>query len=121
MEELSSKWGKFSLREEEHVGVSLKALEIIPLVNRGRACVVGKLVADRIIPREYYKAPLTRIWHPMGEVIFNVIGENLFVAEFEYEVDKAWILEGRLWIFYGYLVSLAYFDGLTLLCKYLPK
>jgi len=50
--------------------------------------VVGKLVADRIIPREYYKALLTQIWHPMGVVTFNVIGENLFIAEFE-------ILEGR--------------------------
>jgi hypothetical protein len=57
--------------------------------------VVGKLVADRIIPREYYKALLTQIWHPMGVVTFNVIGENLFIAEFEYEANKARILEGR--------------------------
>jgi hypothetical protein len=113
MEDLASKWGKLSLREEEQVGVSLEAPEIVPLVTRGRSCVVGKLVADRIIPREYYKAPLTRIWHPMGSVTFNVIGENLFIAEFEYEEDKSRIFEGKPWIFDGYLVSLVDFDGLT--------
>jgi hypothetical protein len=75
--------------------------------------VVGKLVADRIIPREYYKAPLTRIWHPMGMVTFNVIGENLFIAEFEYEEDKTRIIEGKPLIFDGYLDALADFDGLT--------
>lgn len=96
------------------MGVSLEAPEIESLVKRGRTCIVGKLVADRIIPKEYYKAPLTRIWRPMGEILFNVIGENLFIAEFEYGEDKTWILEGRPWIFYGYLVSLADFDGLTL-------
>jgi hypothetical protein len=113
MEELSSMWGKFSLREEENVGVSLEVPDIDSLVTRERTCVVGKLVADRIIPKEYYKAPLTRIWHPTRMVTFNVIGENLFIAEFEYEGDKARIMEGRPWIFYGYLISLAEFDGLT--------
>jgi len=113
MEELSSMWGNFSLREEENVGVSLGAPEVEPLVNRGRSCIVGKLIADRIIPKEYYKDPLTRIWRPLGELMFNVIGENLFVAEFEHGEDKSRILEGRPWIFDGYLVSLADFDGLT--------
>jgi hypothetical protein len=113
MEELSSMWGKFSLREEENVGVSLEAPEVEPLVKRGRSCIVGKLIADRIIPKEYYKDPLTRIWRPMGELMFNVIGENLFIAEFEHGEDKSRILEGRPWIFDGYLVSLADFDGLT--------
>jgi hypothetical protein len=113
MEELSSMWGKFSLREEENVGVIVDAPEIEPLVKRGRTCIVGKLIADRIIPKEYYKAPSTRIWRPMGELLFNVIGENLFIAEFEYGEDKTRILEGRPWIFDGHLVSLANFDGLT--------
>jgi hypothetical protein len=53
------------------------------------------------------------IWHPMGMVTFNVIGENLFMAEFEYEEDKTRILESRPWIFDGDLVALADFDGLT--------
>ncbi len=95
MDEISDMWGKFSLKEEETVGVSLDVTDIVSLVNRGRSCVVGKMVADRIVPKEYYKAPLLRVWKPMGSVVFNVIGENLFIAEFEYEWDKPMVLEGR--------------------------
>lgn len=48
----------------------------------------------------------------MGTSNFRVFGENLFVIEFEYEWDKAQVLEGRLWIFLGHLFSVKQFDGL---------
>jgi hypothetical protein len=64
MEELSTMWGKFTLGEEETVGVSLEIPEIDPLLAQGKTCLVGKLVTDRIIPKEFYKAPLTRLWRP---------------------------------------------------------
>jgi hypothetical protein len=117
-EELSAMWGRFSLNEEEDSGVSLVADEIEPMVNRGRVCLVGKLMAERIVPKEFFKALLIRAWRPMGTVSFQVLGGNLFIAEFEYEWNKARIMEGRPWLFDGILVSLAEFDGLTprLLC-----
>jgi hypothetical protein len=34
----------------------------------------------------------------MGISNFRVMGENLFVIEFEYEWDKARLMEGRPWI-----------------------
>jgi translation initiation factor 6 (eIF-6) len=46
-EELTKMQGKFSFREDEHIGVSLETSKIIPTVNRGKACVEGKLVANR--------------------------------------------------------------------------
>lgn len=112
-EELSVMWGKFSLREEEQAGVSLETSEIVPLVTRGKDCLVGKLLADRIVPREYFKAPLRRAWRTAGAVTINVIGENMFIAEFEHASDKSRIMEGKPWLFDGNLVSLAEFDGLT--------
>jgi len=36
--------------------------ELEPLVDRGKACLVGKLLADRIVPKDYFRAPLLRIW-----------------------------------------------------------
>jgi hypothetical protein len=110
-------WGRFSLREEENIGVYLTTPEIDPLVSRERNCLMGKLVVNHIIPKEYFKAPLTRVWRPSGGLSFKVIGENLFIAEFKHEWDKSIILEGRPWIFDGFLVSLAEFDGLTLPAK----
>lgn len=78
-------WGKLSLREEETVGVSLETQEIVPMVNRGRSCLVDKLVVDRISPKEFYKAPLMRAWRATGSASFKVIGENMFIVEFEYD------------------------------------
>jgi hypothetical protein len=57
-------WGKFTLGEEENVGVSLDILEIDHLVIRGKTCLVDKLVMDRIISKEFYKAHLTLVWRP---------------------------------------------------------
>jgi hypothetical protein len=87
--------------------------ELEPLVDRGKACLVGKLLADRIVPKDYFRAPLLRIWRLVGSVSFQVIDGNKFIAEFEEEGDKKRILEGRPWIFDGKLVVLEQFDGLT--------
>lgn len=106
-------WGKFSLREEEQVGVSLATSEIVPLVTRGKDCLVGKLLTKRVVPKEFFRASLLRAWRQSGEVSFNVIGENIFIAKFDHMWDKARIMEGRPWLFDGNLVSLAEFDGLT--------
>lgn len=108
---LTDMWRKFSLSEEENIGVSVDIQERDPLVTRGQACLVGKLLADRVVPKEFFKAPLLRAWKPMGAVSFRVLGDNLFLADFKYAWDKSRILEGRPWLFDGNLVSLADFDG----------
>jgi hypothetical protein len=87
--------GKFSLLEDENSGVSLEASELDPLMNRGQACLVGKLLANIIVLKEFFKPPLLRAWRPMGAVPFHMVGENMFVVEFEYEWDKSRIMEGR--------------------------
>jgi hypothetical protein len=103
-EELSERWGKFSLTEDENEGVSMNISELEPLV---------KLLADCIVPKDYFQAPLLRIWRPVGSVSFQVISGNKFIADFEEEGDKKRILEGRPWIFDGNLVALKEFDWLT--------
>jgi len=39
----------------------------------------------------------------MGSVSFRALGENLFLMELEYELDKSRVLKGRPWLFYGHL------------------
>jgi hypothetical protein len=87
-EELSEMWGKFSLLEDEDIGVSLETSELDPLVNRGKVCIIEKIQADSIVPKEFFKGPLIRAW-------------------------RARVMEGRPWLFDGNLVSLAEFDGIT--------
>jgi hypothetical protein len=112
-EELSEMWGKFSLLEDEDTGVSLETSDLDPLVDRGKVFLIGKILADCIVPKEFFKGPLLRAWRTEGSVSFRVIGENLFIAEFEHAWEKARIMKGRPWLFDGNLVSLAEFDGIT--------
>jgi len=110
---LSEMWGKFSLHEDEDAGISLETAELVPVVNRGQGCIIGKIMADRIVPKEFFKTPITRMWRLIGSVSFRVIGDNLFLAEFEHCWEKDRVMEGRPWIFDGNLILLAVFDGIT--------
>ncbi|XP_059436731.1 uncharacterized protein LOC132169771 [Corylus avellana] len=112
-EELTTLWGKLTLMEEEDVRLGISENGIAPLVDRGNACVVGKLLADRTVGKEIVKTPLLRAWQPTGRVSFKTLGPNLFLIDFEHEWDKSRIMEGRPWTFDGHLVSLLDFDGIT--------
>jgi hypothetical protein len=106
-------WGKFSLLEEENLGVTVENEELDPLLVRGKVCVVGKILADHVIPKDLFRGPLSRAWRLAGNISFNTLGENLFIVEFDNEWDKARVLEGKPWLFYECLVSVVDFDGTT--------
>jgi hypothetical protein len=84
-----------------------------PLVDRGTACAVGKLLAERTVGKEVLKTPMIRAWQPTGWVSFKTLGPNLFLIEFQHEWDKVRIMEGRPWKFDRDLFSMADFDGRT--------
>jgi hypothetical protein len=58
------------------------------LVIRGRSCLVGKLMADRIIGKDAIKSTLIKGWKPSGMTCFKVLGDNLFLIDFEHSWDK---------------------------------
>jgi len=88
VEELSKRWGKFTLDDDESTSVTLEGEDIASLVQKGKECLIGKLLVDRIVPKEHFRAPLLRIWRLKGKVSFQIIGGNLFVVEFEEVSDK---------------------------------
>ena len=59
-EELTKQWGKFTLREDDNPGIVIKEQAFVPLVQRGQACMVGRLLAERTINKEILKTPM--IW-----------------------------------------------------------
>jgi hypothetical protein len=79
----------------------------------GKCYLVGKLLADHLVGKDVIKRTLMKGWHPWGHLSFKVLGENLFLLEFENEWDKSEVLEGRPWIFEGNLFSIKDFDGLS--------
>jgi predicted molibdopterin-dependent oxidoreductase YjgC len=59
-EDMSRLWERFNLMEEEDEEVMAPEVEVEPMVNRGNACVVGKLLADRSVGKEVIRTPLIR-------------------------------------------------------------
>ena len=112
-EDVTRMWENFNLLEVESVGIKTQEVNFEPFVVRGSTCMVGKLLADRVVGKEIIKTPLIRAWQPTERVSFKTVRENTFLIEFANEWDKARIMEGRPWTFDGDLVSLAEFDGLT--------
>jgi hypothetical protein len=95
-------------------GVVAKEEFIQQVSLKGKSCLVGKLMVERIVGKKMIKkGTLIRGWKPMGFLIFKVLGENTFLIEFEYEWDKLRVLEGRPWIFNGNLFSVVDYNRLS--------
>lgn len=57
-DDLTKMWGNFSLTEEKSGEVEIKDQILVKIVNRGQSCLVGKLVADRMVSKEIIKSTL---------------------------------------------------------------
>lgn len=110
-EDLSKLWKNFSLSEEESSGVEAFDQGMQGTVDHGKNCLVGKLISDRVIGKDAIKSTLIRGWKPAGTSVFKVLGDNLFLVEFEYAWDKSRVLEGRPWVFEGCLFAVEDFNG----------
>jgi hypothetical protein len=82
-------WGNFSLSNDEDLDVEVNAVEVKNTVSRGKSCVVGKLIVDHIVCKETIKKEMKRWWKLSEEAKFKVLGDNLFLIEFEDTKDKA--------------------------------
>ncbi|XP_059436686.1 uncharacterized protein LOC132169716 [Corylus avellana] len=112
-DEVTRMMENFSLLEEEQLELEIPKQKMKGTAQRGKQCLVGKLIADHLVSKDTIRAKLIRGWKPSGNLSSRVLGENLFFLEFEHEWDKIRFLEGRPWVFEGYLFSVEEFDGLT--------
>ncbi|XP_059458315.1 uncharacterized protein LOC132187908 [Corylus avellana] len=112
-DKLTEQWEKFTLLEEESVGVDIPEHEIEMVVSQGSLSIVGKLLSNLVVGKDIVRIPMVWAWHLSGWVKFKDLGPNLFLIEFEHSWDKSRILEGCPWTFDGHLLSLVDFDGMT--------
>jgi hypothetical protein len=112
-DDLMQMWGNFSLTEEELEGYNGQDENLEEIAIKGKYCLVGKLLVERIVGKESIRYAMVRGWKPSGSLSFKVLGDNLFIIEFEYEEDKLRVLESRPWFFEDNLFSVADFDGLS--------
>lgn len=83
-DDLVRRWGKFSLSEEESVGVDAIESVVDVLESRGQSWLVGKLIANKVVGKESIRSTLIKGWRPTGSLCFKVLGENLFLMDFEH-------------------------------------
>jgi hypothetical protein len=112
-DELSKLWEDLSLTEVEDDELCIQNDGLEGIAFRGRACILGKLIANRMICRETLRTTMIRLWKSKKNVSFKILGENLFLINFECPGDKERALKGRPWVFEGSLFLIEDFDGLT--------
>jgi hypothetical protein len=98
MEVISKLWGNFNLSEKEDVEVHIGEEKSDPLLGRGLSCLVGKFLADRVVPKDLLRVHMIREWKILGSESFKVLGENLFLIEFAQEWERIQVMDGRPWI-----------------------
>jgi GTPase SAR1 family protein len=98
-EDLTRLWGNLSLTENEDAEMEIKKEAIEGMVSRGKSCLVGKLILDQFVSKEAIEATLIRWWKSSRRITFKVLGENMFLIDFEHYWDKSWVLEWRPWTF----------------------
>lgn len=94
-EDLTERWGNFSIADDEGGEMEINYNSLVEVVNRGQSCLVGKLLSDRMVSKEIIRSKLIRGWRPSGTSSFKILGDNLFLVEFQYSCDKTRVLEGR--------------------------
>jgi hypothetical protein len=111
MDDLTHLWKNFTLTEDESCAMEASVQGLHHIVDRGKTCLVGKLLADRLIGKNAIRSTLIKGWRPAGNTSFTNLGDNLFLIEFEHFWDKDLVLEGRPWVFEGNLFSVEEFNG----------
>jgi hypothetical protein len=66
MDVLSSMWGNFTLSEREDSEVQTGEDRVAPLTTRGQSCLVGKLLVDRVVPKNFIRVHMLRAWKTLG-------------------------------------------------------
>ena len=94
-DELSHLWGKFTLTEVEQYGLVAVEEEVEWITVQGNNCLVGKLISKCLIGKDLIRKTLIRGWRLSESLSFKVVGENMFLMEFEDEWGKLRVLEGK--------------------------
>ncbi|XP_042969013.1 uncharacterized protein LOC122301685 [Carya illinoinensis] len=106
------KWDKLKLTDAEQAEVLIDLSADGIAFRRGTLCLLGLVVADKVVNKEAFKATMVQIWKIRGGVQFKGVGTNLFLIEFQNSSDIAKVKLGRPWQFDRNLICLEDYNGL---------
>ena len=105
-EELEELWSKLSFTKEEDEGITFGSYSTKAAKERGRFCVVLKILSNRSVNVEALRKNLNMLWKPSKGVKFNELEEDLFLVEFGDERDKRRVIDMSPWSYERQLVLL---------------
>lgn len=108
MDELAQSWKKLSLSEVEGRKVDLSRKK-----KTGDYVVAAKLLTRRNINIEAVARTFLPIWKTRGNFEVNDAGGNVFLFDFELEVDAEKVMMGEPWAFDSHLVVMERYDSST--------
>ena len=111
VEELKMLWQKLKETEEEKVSITLGDECTRAAYERGKNCLVMKVLSRKGIMLKVLRKNTRMLWKPNKSLQLSVIGEELFLAEFEDEQDKRRVMDMRPWHYEKQLVLLQEFEG----------
>jgi len=105
-EELEELWSKLSFTKEEDEGITFGSNSTKVAKERGRFCVVLKILSHRSVNVEALRKNLNMLWKPSKGVKFSELEEDLFLVEVGDERDKRRVLDMSPWSYERQLVLL---------------
>lgn len=105
--DLMQKWNNLNLIEAEKSVVLVETLEEDTVIRRGKLCLVGLLVSEKVVNEEVFQNNMTKVWKPVGELQFQHVGTNLFLIEFSNQADMEMVRLGWPWTFFFTVVLYA--------------
>lgn len=100
IDELINEWKNFNLMEEEREAfITLNAEEVRVIKGQLDYCLVGKLLASRIISKMTIKNALQGAWKTRNNFSVDVLSKNVFLFKFESKEDREWITRNESWLF----------------------
>jgi hypothetical protein len=103
MEELVEKLGEgMRLSEGEKASIVITEDDTADQRLRNGRCLIGRIMSDRRVQKEAFKAFMARLWKTTGKVVFKELEDNLWLLwllEFSSEADKKRVQEGCPWLF----------------------
>lgn len=110
-EELEILWQRLKVTEEEEESISLGAECTRAAVERGKKCVFMKVLSRKGLMVEALRKNIRMLWKPNKNIQLSVIGDELFLVEFEDERDRRRVMDMRPWHYEKQLVLFQEFEG----------
>lgn len=98
-DEMDHKCEQLKTMDLENETLMVDCSSVADLENRGKKCLLVKLLTPKYYNREAFETTMRRVWRPVRSLRFYDMGEGLMMVEFELDSDKTRVICNDLWSF----------------------